>query len=391
MARKKKSKVGMWWEDVQKRMKKLNKKKAISFLKAEVPHLHHQEKKQTIEVEFNHSSVAKATAIAALTILFFVFLYYIGGILLLFFIAFLFAAALDPLVDFLEAHKIPRFLGMLLVYLVLFFFVGLFVSKVAGLVADQVVAIAQNINGAVINDNVNLEGIPFGKQLEPYMREFVDAVDIQSAAVQVQNVFSFLSDQVVSISIGLFNTLIVLILAFFMVVEERFIDDFFLTIFPSRYGSYVSTRMAAVKDNVGLWLRGQFLVSVIATILSYIGLALMGVNYALTLALISGVGMTIPVVGRFFAWVPTVLIVASQSPELAFWMSIYYLIIQQFENNLIVPYVMNRAVGLNPIVIIFALMVGGQFLPVLGWVLAIPVATTIAIFVKDFTRKGKEV
>ena len=278
---------------------------------------------------------------------------------------------------------------MLLVYVILFFFVGLFISKVAGLVADQVFAIAQNINGAVIGDNLSLQGIPFGQQLEPYVRQFINAVDVQSAATQVQNVFNFLSNQIVSISIGLFNTLIVLVLTFFMVVEERFIDDFFLTIFPSKYGSYVSTRMAAVKDNIGLWLRGQFLVSVIAAILSYIGLALMGVNYALTLALISGVGMTIPVVGRFFAWVPTVLIVASQSPELAFWMSIYYLIVQQFENNLIVPYVMNKAVGLNPIVIIFALMVGGQFLPVLGWVLAIPVATTIASFVKDFTQKGK--
>ena len=91
----------MWWEDVRKRMKKLNKKKALSFLKAEVPHLHLPEKKQTMEVELNQVSVAKATAIAALTILFFIFLYYIGGILLLFFIAFLFAAVLYPLVDFL--------------------------------------------------------------------------------------------------------------------------------------------------------------------------------------------------------------------------------------------------------------------------------------------------
>ena len=389
MARKNKSKIGKWWQDVQKRVKKLNKKKALSFLKAEVPHLH-QQKAERMEVDVTPVSVAKGAAVAMLTILFFLFLYDIAWILLLFFVAFLFAAALDPMVDFLEAHKVPRFLGMLVVYVVLFFLVGFFVSKVAGLVADQVVGIAQSVNEFMANGDVSLQNVPFGEQLQPYVQQFSETVNVEAAAAQLQDVFTFVSDQLLSISIGLLNLLIVLVLTFFMVVEEQSINDFFQMIFPNRYGAYISTRMTAVKDKIGQWLHRQLFVSIIASVLSYVGLALMGVNYALTLSLIAGVGMVIPVVGRFFAWIVTFPIVFNQSPGLAFGMSIYYLIIQQFENNLIVPYVMNKAVGLNPIVIIFALLVGGHYLPVLGWVLAIPVATTIAIFVKDFTHKGKE-
>lgn len=379
-----------WWKDVRKRVAKLNKKKALSFLAAEVPQIQHDKKKQHMEVDITPLSVAKGAAVAMLTILFFLFLYDISWILLLFFVAFLFAAALDPLVDFFEAHKVPRPFGMLIVYVVLFFLAGFFVSKVAGLVADQVLGIAQSVNEFVGDGNINVQGIPFGDQLQPYVQQFSQTVDVEAAAAQLQGAFTFLSNQLLGLSIGLLNLLIVLVLTFFMVVEEQSIDEFFRSVVPTRYGAYISTRIAAVKDKIGLWLRGQLMVSLIAAVLSYIGLAAMGINYALTLSLIAGVGMVVPVVGRFFAWVVTFPIVFNQSPGLALWMSIYYLIIQQFENNLIVPYVMNKAVGLNPIVIIFALLVGGHYLPVIGWVLAIPVATTVAIFLRDFTHRGKE-
>lgn len=364
--------------------------KQSSFLKAEVPHIKKKESVQHMTVDVTPMSVVRGAAVVMLTILLFYFLYDISWILLVFFISFLFAAALDPLVDWMEDYKIPRPLSMLIIYVVLFFFVGFFVTSVATLVAEQVIDIAQSVGDFVANSGTaSMAGVPFGDQLQPYLERFNETVDFQSAASQLQNAFLLVSNQLVSISIGLFNLLIVLVLAFFMVVEERSVDDFFLSIFPSRYGQYVSTRMAAVKDQVGLWLRGQLMVSLIAGVVSYIGLALMGVDYALTLSLIAAIGMVVPVVGRFFAWIVTFPIVFNQSPALALWMSVYYLIIQQFENNLIVPYVMNKAVGLNPIIIIFLLMVGGHYLGILGFVLAIPIGTTLAIFFRDFTMKDK--
>lgn len=372
-------------------MESIRDSKKISFLSAEVPQLRRDEKVQRMTVDVTPLSVARAAIVVMLTLFLFYFLYDISWILLIFFISFLFAAALDPLVDRMEASKIPRALSMLLIYVVLFFFAGFFVTSVITLVAEQVIAIAQGVGQFVSDGGVaNMAGLPFGTQLQPYLDQFTETVDFQAAAAQLQNAFLIVSNQLVSISVGVFNLLIVLVLTFFMVVEERSIDEFILSVFPSRYGQYVSTRMAAVKDQVGLWLRGQLMVSIIAGVVSYIGLAIMGVDYALTLSFIAGLGMVIPVVGRFFAWIVTFPIVFNQSPALALWMSIYYLIIQQFENNLIVPYVMNKAVGLNPIIIIFALMVGGHYLGILGFVLAIPIGTMLAIFFRDFTRKGKE-
>lgn len=379
-----------WAGGLKDAMKGMKAQKKLSFLSAEVPHLKGSQKEQRMVVDVTSVSVAKGAAVVLLMLLLFYFLYNISGILLIFFISFLFAAALDPLIDRLEDWKIPRPLSMLLVYIVLFLFAGFFVTQVVTLVAEQVIGIAQSVGDFVSNGEIGgLANMPFGKQIQPYVDQFLQTVDVQAAASQLQSAFQILSTQLVSLSIGLFNLLIVLVLSFFMVVEEKSIDEFVQSVFPSKYAQYISTRMVAVKDQVGLWLRGQLMVSIIAGVLSYVGLAIMGIDYALTLSLIAGIGMVIPVVGRFFAWVVTFPIVFNQSPGLALWMSIYYLIIQQFENNLIVPYVMNKAVGLNPIIIIFALMVGGQYLGVLGFVLAIPIATTIAIFVRDYTMKGK--
>ncbi|MBU1953477.1 AI-2E family transporter [Patescibacteria group bacterium] len=377
-----------WFSGVGNALKKL--KKEQSFMSAAVPHIGKKENKETMLVDISSISVAKGAGVVLLILLLFYFLYNISGILLIFFISFLFAGALDPVIDKMEEWKLPRPLSMLFVYVLLFIFMGFFVTQVVTLLADQVIGIAQSV-GHFVSDGGNawLANLPFGRQLQPYFEQFAATVDVQAAAAQLQNAFQILSTQLVSLSFGLFNFLIVLVLTFFMVVEEKSIEGFFQAIFPARYGEYISTRMVAVKDQIGLWLRGQLLLSIIAGVISYIVLAPMGVNYALTLAFIAGIAMVVPVVGRFFAWVVTFPIVFNQSPSLALWMSIFYLIIQQFENNLIVPYVMNKAVGLNPIVIIFALMVGGQYLGVLGFILAIPIATTLAIFIRDFAKKGK--
>lgn len=376
-------------------MKKMKMDKKLSFLSAQVPHLrHHKGVKhdEHIVVDITPWSVAKGAMVVLFTVMVFYFLYDISSILLLFFISFLFAAALDPLVDKMELKKVPRVLSMLGIYILAFLLLGFFFTKVGRLLVEQIVGITQSVGEFASNGGIAriLEQIPYGDQFLPYFDQLSETVNVEAATSQLQGAFGIVSDQLVSLSVGLFNLLIVLVLTFFMVVEERSIDEFFHSLFPPQYSQYISTRMMAVRDQIGLWSRGQLMVSLIAGIMSYVGLVIMGVDYALTLSFIAGISMVIPVAGRFFAWIVTLPIVSNQSPTLAVWMSIYYLAIQQVENNFLVPYVMNKAVGLNPIVIIFALMVGGHYLGILGFVLAIPVATTFAIFFRDFTENSKK-
>lgn len=375
------------FQDFKRRIEKIKKEKERALSEVPVP------KKQVTPkavVEVSPASVAKSTAVVLIVLVLLFFLVQISGILLIFFISFLLAAAFDPLIDKLQSKGIPRSVGVLMVYIIFFVASGFFITNVISLVAPQVVGIANNVGQFFTNiTQESLDNIPFAAQLKPYIDKLYTTFDLQTAASQIQNALQLVSNQLISISFGIVNVMIVMILTFFMMVEEKAMEEFFLSLFPSRYAHYVSTRLSAVKDQVGQWLRGQLLVSLISALLSYIGLAIMGVNYALTLSLIAGIFMMVPVLGRFFAWIVTFPIVYNQAPILSLSMSIYYFILIQFENNILVPYIMNKAVGLSPIVIIFAMMVGYQYLGILGWILSIPIATTVAIFVKDYSAKEK--
>jgi len=343
-----------------------------------------------VTIDMTLGKVARVTIVVLLLLTLFTFIQDISGILLIFFISFLLAAALDPVVDKFQEFRVPRSLSMIIIYIVLFFLLGLFISNVVSLVYVQVSGIAYSVGEWVADLNKDgVMSISISSSLQPYIDQFFQTFDVQSAASQLQHAFDFIRDQLLNISIGLFNLIIVLTLTFFMTVEEASIDNFFRSIFPSRHAKYISQKIEDVKDQVGLWLRGQLLVSIVAGVFSYVGLAVMGVDYALTLSLIAGISMVIPVVGRFIAWLITFPIVLNQSPALSVWMSIYYLAIQQVENNILVPKIMNKAVGLSPIIIIFAMMVGYRYLDVIGLVFSIPIATTVAIFVRDYTQRQK--
>jgi len=341
-------------------------------------------------IEVSAGTVAKSTAVVLLLVLLLYFLYQINAILVLLFVSFLFAAALDPVVDFLHRRKIPRSLGVLLIYVVIFYVLGVSLSSLIPLMAKQVTDIGTSVALFVQNlTSDTAQTSPFAKQFKPIFDQLYQAIDIQTAAAQVQSALQVLATQLLNISFGLINLVLILVLTFFMTVEERALHDFFLSLFPSRYGNYISTRMEAVKEKIGHWLRGQLLLSVVAGVLTYVGLLILNVDYALTLSVIAGILMVIPVLGRVFAWLFTLPVVLNQSPLLALWVSIYYFILLQVENNLLVPYIMNKAVGLSPIIIIFAMLVGQQYLGILGLVISIPIATSVAIFVKDYMEKAK--
>ncbi len=341
-------------------------------------------------IEISAGSVARSTAIVLLLLFLFYFLYQISSILILFFVAFLFSAALDPLIDFLYVRKIPRSLGVLAVYFLIFLIVGLLISNLVPLIAKQVMDISRGVGDFVQNLTSNkTDNILFFKALRPYFDQFYQTVDLKTAAVQIQSALQVLGIQLLNISFGLINVILVLVLTFFMTIEEKALNAFFLSLFPSRYGHYISTRMKVAKEKIGYWIRGQFLLSLIAGILSYIGLLILGVEYALTLSLIAAIMMVIPVFGRIFAWIFTLPVILSISPWVVLWVTLFYFILMQVENNILVPYIMNKAVGLSPIIIIFAMLVGAQYLGILGLVISIPIATTAAIFVQDYMEKAK--
>lgn len=388
------TKVMAWRAHLQKKQKERLAPQAVTITPP-------KEKGEHVVVHLSMASVAKATLVVILLYVGMQFIYSTREILLLFFIGLLLSAALDPTIDYLEKRKIPRGFGILFIYLLTFFIIGFFISKLIPLVAEQTLELAKHIGDLFKNLTTNQKSdIPFFDKIRPLLERFLASVDEETITQNLQVALENIGSQLKNIAgntftaiqvvfNGIFNAILVLVLAFFMTINEQGIERFFVSIFPLRYEAYILAKSHAIKKGVGAWLRGQLLLCFIIGALTYIVLLILGVPYAATLAMIAGLFELVPYVGPFLSAIPVVLIALNISPWMALWVLIAYLIIQQMENNIIVPLVMKSAVGLSPIIVLFSLLVGFQFLGILGMVLSIPVATIVSIFVKDFTVRDR--
>jgi predicted PurR-regulated permease PerM len=130
-------------------------------------------------------------------------------------------------------------------------------------------------------------------------------------------------------------------------------------------------------------MRGQLALSFIIGGAAYLGLSILSVPYALPLAILAGIMEVVPVIGPIVSAIPAILIAYLISPFLALMVALIYFVIQQLENHLIVPQVMNKAVGLNPLVVILAIAIGGRLLGISGALLAVPITVVIQIITED--------
>jgi predicted PurR-regulated permease PerM len=370
---------------LKERARRIKNKPSEDLETVELPEMRVDINKMALEI--SPMSVFKSTLTVLMVLLATYLLYSIGNTLLLFFIAFFIASALDPLIDFLQAHRIPRAIGVLLVYIVIFVLVALFFVHLLPLIAEQLISLAGAINDFILKVSQSPTlNLPFGNQIKPYLDELYKAIDIKVVAVQLKDSLQLVSSQllnlggnlwsiIMQVSNGLFNFILLIILVFFMTVDEQALENFCISIFPEKYSPYITKRLQMTKVKIGDWIRGQVMVSLVA------------VQFSLLIAVITGICMIVPVFGRVVACVLVLPIVLNQSPGHALFIIIYYFLISQVENNIMVPLLMNKAVGLSPILIIFALLIGFQFLGVLGLILAIPIATILSIFAKDIGKR----
>lgn len=374
-------------------MKRLTKKNKQESSKRKSSKL--EESRKIIDI--STLSVAKSTLVVIAIFAAAYLLYSITHILILLFVSFFIAAALDPMVDKMEAKKIPRTITVLLIYVLAFVLFLLMIAHFIPLLAEQVNSIASMTNALIIDISKN-DVSNYPEYFRPFLTEIYNAINTQLLADQLKASLDILYQQVLNLSgniwsvlmflfNGLMNVLIVVVLVFFMTVDEKALSKFTLSLFPANYGDYVTGKLHLIRKHIGYWIRGQLMVSVFAFLVTFVFLAPFGVKYSLTISILAGIMMIIPVFGRVFAWIVTLPIVFNQSPAIALYLTVLYLAISQIENNFIVPLLMKRAVGLNPILIILALLIGYHFLGILGLILAIPIATIVAIFVNDISLR----
>ena len=367
-------------------------------------------------VDISTKSVARATiAILGILVLAY-FLYEIRGLLILFFVSVFFSSALEPFVDWLEKKHIPRSVGVIIILLLFFSIFVLIIGSAVPIIIKQITLIATSIAGYFrgLFENLQLgKGLDFlPETVRTHVQATIESVNIDRVVTKMLENFSNLADQVKDLATGVgstvgvvgagvtsvtlsiaeffFSMVLVFFLVFFMVVDKNNLHEFFQSLFPKRYGTYISTRMADIQKQMGAWLRGTFLMVIIMFGLTFIGLHLIGMGeYALTLALIMGVGELIPYIGPLIFLVFSLPIAFATSLIMVLKLVIFYAVIQFAEGNILLPAVMKRVVGLSPIIVILVLLIGWQFLGIIGAIIAVPVTTAVAMFVRDYMKAIK--
>ncbi|MBI5370066.1 AI-2E family transporter [Candidatus Uhrbacteria bacterium] len=315
---------------------------------------------------------------AVLIILGLWFLWYIRDIVAMFVVAIMLSSLIDPFADWFSKHRIPRGLAVLIVYTVLLALASVLIIVMIPVVVQQSGQLVENLS----SNSTNLVNtfVQF-QQRHQFLESFTSGLQSfqQSLNTSANSVFS----TVKGFFGGVAAVLIVLVLTFYMVVEEDSMRRYFKTLAPEEYQPYLMQLMKKMQDKIGAWLRGQLILGFFVGLAVYIGLKFLGVPYALLLALIAGVLEIVPYVGPIISLIPAGLIGFAQSPVLGLAVVVLYLVIQQIENNVLVPKIMQTVTGLNPILSIAALLVGVQVGGFVGALLAIPLATMVAVVAED--------
>lgn len=294
-------------------------------------------------------------------------IYLIRDIILLFFVAFIFVSALTPFVKKLLGFRFPKVLA---VFLPLF-------SMVAVIVALLTIGFTP-----LISQTSNLS-----QRLADILAMLLQSNLIDQSVINQE--LSNFSHQIVGLTLGVFENLIavvsIIVVTFYFLLDREKIENKTATLFGDK-GERVQKLISRIEDKLGAWLRGQLVLSALIGVMVYVGLMILGIEFALPLAIIAALFEVIPILGPIISAIPAIIIALTISPVMAGIVAGLYLAIQQIEGHIVVPQVMKRAVGLNPLLVILSVAVGGRLLGIGGALLAVPIAVVIQVVLEEILK-----
>lgn len=321
-------------------------------------------------------------------------LYYLSDVLLVIVAAIVIASALEPAVHKLQQFRIHRVISVVIVYL---FAAAIFASILVFFLP------------MVISDFISfLNNLPSTISLESLWSPLSNVGTFSSATqalgehtVSVSQFVQGLQSMFVGTGTSAFQTtamffggvlsfILIVVLSFYLSVQENGVDDFLRIITPVKHHEYIIGLWQRSQRKIGYWLQGQVLLGIIIGVLVYLVLSIVGIPHPLVLAMLAAVLEIIPVFGPVLSAVPAVLIAFTDSGiGKGFLLIGLYLIIHQFENHLFYPLVVKKIVGVSPIVVILALVIGFKLAGVLGAILAVPLSAAFMEYIHDIEKSRR--
>lgn len=332
---------------------------------------------KTHRIEITTSTILKTIAI----ILGLWLAYYILDVIILLFVVVMLTVALEPIVTKITLWGVPKVLSIIIVFVVLIALFGLAIYIVIPPLVEQVQSLANNA--------------------PVYINKFTDfssGYSTQATQKILDTVSSSLgkyTEGIVGATIALFggivSTLTVVVLTFYLLIEEKAIRKSLLSLVPLKNKARIADMSRRMGIKIGLWLRGQFSLMVLVGLMTTLAMQVIGAPYALAIGVTAGLLELVPLLGPIIAGALGAFIVFASGAPL--WqvgaLITIFIVVQQIENQILVPKIMQKAIGVSPVVVIIAILVGGRLLGVGGAVLAIPIVGIISVFAHEYLKNKK--
>jgi len=300
-------------------------------------------------------------------------LYFIREIIFQLFVALILMAILNPFVTKLERFHIPRAMSVIFAYLIFIFLVTVSILGILPPLVEQTTNFA-NIAPTLI-DGIS-GSIPYGDQV------------LGGVVQQLSSLPSTIAKQTISIFSNFASIVMMLIIAFYLLLSRNRIDHQINEYFGDQNGKEIKRVLGMIEARLGGWVTGQITLMFLVGFSTYVGLLLLGIPFALPLAIIAGLLEVVPYIGPILSMFPIAIIGFGVSPVIGFAAIALCFLVQQIENYLFVPKVMERSAGVSPIVTLLALAIGLKLAGFLGILVSIPVVIVLQILVKEYVARA---
>lgn len=303
-------------------------------------------------------------------------------VVLLLFVAIVISTAIKPAVDFLQRQGLTRPAGIITVYVAIASFLIVIFALGAPLMGDQAARIANAVpetyrelrEDMLQTPNLFVWRLGLALPADLSLNGSSSGAD-EDAIVTVRDSLAMLTPVLRTI----LGILVTFVLAFYWTMESERLKRALLLLVPIERRESARELITTMEAQLGRYIVGQGLLMVSIAILSFIGYLLLDLPYALVLALIAGLMEAVPLIGPALGAIPAVLVAYSVNPDLVIWVVVFTLVVQQVENNLLVPRIMRRSVGVNPLVTLLALTALSTLFGVIGALIAVPLAAILQL------------
>ncbi len=315
-----------------------------------------------------------------------------------------------PFLNKLNSWRVGNGIWMMLIYIIILLFILITFFAIVPIFVKQIGILSQLaytfINNLVISYNAN--GID-GLGLPAIFDLFLANLDInailnsirdniwQISAFASENLKTFLTNGagiLFSITNMLFNFVLLFIFTFFIALERKQIRQFFYDVIPENISSYLFSRESQIVNTLSNWLKSQLLLGFCMFVITFLALFILwlfGIKLEgiFTLALIAGMMEFVPYLGPILALLPALAIALWISYKAAIIVVIIYIIIQQLENNVLVPFIMGKTLSLSPFSVLIGMMIGWSIFGIIWIIIAVPIVALSQIFIQDFLKRKK--